>query len=73
MSGGRSDIGRGNWNRAGRRSGGDRPIILRGGKPLDGAAVLGPCCVLGKHDICEGCDCKCHDDSAQATSRGTTT
>ena len=52
--------GSGNWNRAGRRSGGDMPMRIEGAKPGVSGPVLGPCCVLGRHEICEGCDCKCH-------------
>lgn len=61
----------GHWNRAGRRSGGDRaariPVALSG-RVVAGQAVLGPCCLLGRHDLCRGeCVCKCHGRPTEGT------
>jgi hypothetical protein len=61
--------GTGNWNRAGRRSGGDRPKLIRGGAPAPDALVIGPCCALGHHKICEGCYCRCHSAHTQKRKR----
>lgn len=55
--------GSGHYNRAGRRSGGQRPINLRVGinMMVAGRAVLGPLCLMGKHELCErDCVCECH-------------
>jgi hypothetical protein len=61
----------GNWNRNGRRSGGDpRPII--GGRPLSSepAATLSMQCFENRHADCRGdcspffsepCGCACHE------------
>lgn len=64
--------GTGNWNRAGRRSGGQRTERIVVGTsesaPTD-QTVLGPMCVLGRHDGCAGnCCCKCHGAIREALS-----
>ena len=55
----------GHWNRAGRRSGGNRPEKLRVGinTMVSGQAVLGPLCLMGKHELCER-DCVCEHHAA---------
>lgn len=53
--------GAGSWNRGGRRGGGDVRRPLLGARPANDAPVIGPCCAMGRHDICAGdCVCECH-------------
>lgn len=59
--------GQGYWNRAARRSGGERSFrILVGTRAgidtmVAGIATVGPFCTGSHHELCSGpCDCECH-------------
>ena len=65
----------GAWNRAGRRSGGERTTALLGARLQTGDEyILGPLCALGEHALCtqvkekhpSRCDCKCHANAGAA-------
>lgn len=57
---------RGPWNRAGRRSGGQRAariFVPMVSSLLPDEPTIGPFCAAGQHDKCSGeqCICLCHD------------
>lgn len=65
----RPSEGGGNWNRAGRRSGGDRPLHVQGTPSRAARPLLSIQCFEQRHGDCDGactpwllgdCECPCH-------------